>query len=54
MDYGEKYKRHRKYLQQFFHKQNLPKYYNVELKEVHRLLNDLLDDSEHYAAHMKR
>lgn len=54
MDYGEKWKRHRKYLQQFFHKQNIPKYYNIELKEVHHLLNDFLDDPENFTAHIKR
>ncbi|OSX64655.1 hypothetical protein POSPLADRAFT_1053458 [Postia placenta MAD-698-R-SB12] len=54
MDYGEKWKRHRKYLQQFFHKQNIPKYYNIELKEAHHLFNDFLDDPDNFTAHIKR
>ncbi|KAF8170735.1 cytochrome P450 [Mycena galopus ATCC 62051] len=54
MDYGEKSKRHRKYLQSYFHKQRLPNYYHIQLKEVHRLLNDLVDDPENHRTHIKR
>ncbi|KAF8169134.1 cytochrome P450 [Mycena galopus ATCC 62051] len=54
MDYGEKSKRQRKYLQSYFHKQRLPRYYPIQLKEVHRLLNDLVDDPENYRTHIKR
>ncbi|KAJ7610297.1 cytochrome P450 [Mycena polygramma] len=54
MDYGEKSKRQRRYLQYYFHKQRLPDYYPLQLKEVHRLLNDLVDDPENYRKHIQR
>lgn len=54
MDYGEKFKLHRRYLQQYFGKQNLSKYYDIEVKEVYKLLNDILDSPDDYAAHIKR
>jgi len=54
MDYGEKSKRQRKYLQLYFQKQRLPNYYPIQIKEVHRLLNDLVDDPENYRSHIKR
>ncbi|KAI0757953.1 cytochrome P450 [Fomes fomentarius] len=52
--YGDKFKRHRKYLQEYLKKPRLPNYYPIQLKEVHRLLNDLLDDPVNYKAHIKR
>ncbi|KAJ7834052.1 cytochrome P450 [Mycena olivaceomarginata] len=54
MDYGEKSKRQRRYLQYYFHKQRLPNYYPLQLKEVHRLLNDLVDDPKNYRSLIKR
>ena len=54
MDYSEKSKRQRKYLQHYFQKQRLPTYYSLQLNEAHHLLNDLLDDPEDYRAHIKR
>jgi len=52
--YGEKFKRHRRYIQNYLHKQRLPELYDMQLKEVHRLLNDLLDDPDNYLVHFKR
>ncbi|KAJ3563355.1 hypothetical protein NP233_g8990 [Leucocoprinus birnbaumii] len=52
--YGEKFRRHRKYLSQYFAKQCLPNYYPIQLKEARRLLNDLLDDPDNYRQHIER
>ncbi|KDR69688.1 hypothetical protein GALMADRAFT_215050 [Galerina marginata CBS 339.88] len=52
--YGETFKRHRKYLQQYFSKPSLPKYYSIQRKEAHRLLNDLLEDPDNYRSHIER
>ena len=52
--YGEKFKRHRKYLQDYFKKSSLPNYYHIQLNEVHKMLNDILDDPTDYADHVKR
>ena len=54
MEYGDKFKRHRRYLQQFFHKQRLPEHYGLQVKEAQRLLNDFLDDPDNFSAHIKR
>ncbi|KAJ7110785.1 cytochrome P450 [Mycena crocata] len=54
MDYGEKSKRQRRYLQLYFQKHRMPDYYPIQLKEVHRLLNDLVDEPEAYRNHIKR
>ncbi|KAF8509044.1 cytochrome P450 [Gautieria morchelliformis] len=52
--YGETFRRHRKYLQQYFAKPKLPDYYRIQQKEAHRLLNDLLDDPDNYKLHIER
>ncbi|KAJ3871547.1 cytochrome P450 [Lentinula edodes] len=52
--YGETFKRHRRYLQQYFSKQCLPTYYPIQLREARRLLKSLLDDPEHYKLHIER
>ncbi|KZT64789.1 cytochrome P450 [Daedalea quercina L-15889] len=54
MDYGEKFKRHRRYLQQYFSKQNLPRFYEVETQEVHKLLRETLTRSDDMIDHVKR
>ena len=54
MDYGEKFKRHRRYLQQYFSKANLHKYYDLETREVHRLLRNLLAGSNDIEGQIKR
>ena len=54
MDYGEKFKRHRRYLQQYFSKANLHKYYDLETREVHRLLRNLLAGSNEIEPQIKR
>lgn len=54
MDYGEKFKRHRRYLQQYFSKANLHKYYDLETREVHRLLRNLLAGSNDVEGQIKR
>ncbi|PCH36902.1 cytochrome P450, partial [Wolfiporia cocos MD-104 SS10] len=54
MDYGETFKRQRRYLQQNFRKQSLSNYHHIQTQEVHRLLNDLLVDPDNHAAHLKR
>ena len=54
MDYGEKSKRQRKYMQSYFQKGRLPDYYPVQVREAHHLLNDLLDDPEEYRIHIRR
>jgi hypothetical protein len=52
--YGETFKRHRKYLQQYFSKPRLPKYYSIQKEEAHRLLNNILEDPENYRSHIQR
>ena len=52
--YGDKFKRHRKYLQEYLKKPRLPNYYPIQLHEVHKMLNDVLDDPENYKAYIKR
>ncbi|PAV19443.1 cytochrome P450 [Pyrrhoderma noxium] len=52
--YGETFRRHRKYLNQYFAKPRLPDYHPSQLKEAHRLLRDLLDDPENYKSHIER
>lgn len=54
MDYGEKYKRQRKYLQYYFHKSRLSEFYHIQTKETHRLLRDLLEDPVNYRKHIQR
>lgn len=54
MDYSDKSKRQRKYLQSYFQKSKLPDYYSIQLQEVHRLLNDLLDSPQDYHSHIRR
>jgi cytochrome P450 len=54
MDYSEKSKRQRKYLQSYFQKGRLQDYYPTQLREVHQLLNDLLDDPEDYRMSIRR
>ncbi|KAI0731821.1 cytochrome P450 [Fomitopsis betulina] len=54
MDYCEKFKRHRRYLQQYFSKSNLHKYYDLETKEVHKLLRNLLAGSNDVEGQIKR
>jgi len=54
MDYSEKSKRQRKYLQLYFQKPRLQSFYPMQLKEIHRLLNDLVDDAENYRTHIQR
>lgn len=52
--YGETFKRHRKYVQQYFAKPNLSKYLHIQKDEAYHLLNDLLEDPENYRSHIKR
>ncbi|EPQ52446.1 cytochrome P450 [Gloeophyllum trabeum ATCC 11539] len=54
MDYGEKFKRHRRYLEEYFRKRRLPNYYATQTREVHRTLFDMLEDPENYQIHFKR
>ncbi|KAG6907101.1 hypothetical protein DXG01_010514 [Tephrocybe rancida] len=52
--YGEKFRRHRKYLSQYFAKQCLPNYYDIQTKEARRLINDLLEDPDNFRQHIER
>ncbi|KNZ80841.1 O-methylsterigmatocystin oxidoreductase [Termitomyces sp. J132] len=52
--YGEKFRRHRKYLAQYFAKQCLPDHYHIQLKEARHLVNDLLDDPNGFKHHIER
>ncbi|KAG6917174.1 hypothetical protein DXG01_003610 [Tephrocybe rancida] len=52
--YGEKFRRHRRYLGQYFAKQCLPNYYHIQLKEARRLMNDFLDDPDNFRQHIER
>lgn len=52
--YGETFKRHRKYLQQYFSKPRLPNYYYIQKEEAHHMLNDILEDPENYRSHIER
>ena len=54
MPYGDKFKRHRKYLQEYLKKPRLPNYYHIQLNEVHKMLSDVLDDPENYKGHIMR
>ncbi|KAF8904750.1 cytochrome P450 [Gymnopilus junonius] len=54
MDYSEKSKKQRKYLQSYFSRQLLPNYYSTQIKEVHRMLYDVLQDPDNYRQHIKR
>ncbi|KZT23364.1 cytochrome P450 [Neolentinus lepideus HHB14362 ss-1] len=54
MDYGEKFKRHRRYLEEYFRKRRLPDYHATQMREVHRTLYDMLEDPENYQIHFKR
>ncbi|KAI0802036.1 cytochrome P450 [Irpex lacteus] len=54
MDYGEKSRRHRRYLQSYFQKSHLKDHYGVQTKELHRLLNDLLDSPQAHWEHIRR
>ncbi|PPQ98487.1 hypothetical protein CVT26_013888 [Gymnopilus dilepis] len=54
MDYSEKSKRQRKYLQSYFSRQLLPNYYQIQVREAHRMLSDILQDPENYRDHIKR
>jgi len=54
MDYSEKSKRQRKYMQSYLSKQLLPNYYPIQLKEVHKMLQDILQDPSEYRKHIKR
>ena len=54
LPYGEKFKRYRKYLTGYLKKPLMPKYYPTQLKEVHKMLNDVLDDPANYKYHFKR
>jgi hypothetical protein len=54
MDYSEKSKRQRRYLQSYFANSRLPDYYALQLNEAHRLLNDLLRDPSGYKTHIHR
>ncbi|KAF8970728.1 cytochrome P450 [Flammula alnicola] len=52
--YGETFRRHRKYLQQYFANNRLPDYYRIQRKEAHRMINDILDDPDNYKSHIER
>ncbi len=54
MDYSEKSKKQRKYLQSYFQKGRLQDYYGIQIKEVHQLLNDFLDSPQAYRGHIRR
>ncbi|KAI0083867.1 cytochrome P450 [Irpex rosettiformis] len=54
MDYSEKSKKQRKYLQSYFQKGRLQDYYGIQIKEVHQLLNDFLNDPKAYRGHIRR
>ncbi|KAF9553213.1 cytochrome P450 [Agrocybe pediades] len=54
MDYCEKSKRQRKYMQSYLSKQLLPNYYPIQRKEVHKMLMDILQDPSEYRKHIKR
>jgi len=52
--YGDTFRRHRRYLQQYFARNRLPDYYHIQRKEAHRLLNDLLIDPDNFKSHIER
>jgi len=52
--YGETFRRHRRYLQQYFAKHRLPDYYFIQRKEAHHMLNDILDDPKNFKSHIER
>ena len=54
MEYGEKWKRHRKYLQTHLQKGRLQDYYDIQTNEVHHMLKDFLNDPKAYRAHIRR
>ncbi|KAI0700085.1 cytochrome P450 [Cytidiella melzeri] len=54
MDYSEKSKRQRKYMQSYFQKSRLPDLYPVQVREAHHLLHDLLEDPADYRMSIRR
>ncbi|KAH7887275.1 cytochrome P450 [Phlebopus sp. FC_14] len=54
MDYGEKSKRQRRYMQSYFQKNRLSAGYGMQLKEAYTLLNDLIRDPDEWKKHLQR
>lgn len=54
MDYSEKSRRQRRYLQSYFRPGKLDDYYHVQIAEASQLLRDMLDDPQSYRDHIKR
>ncbi|TCD70033.1 hypothetical protein EIP91_005285 [Steccherinum ochraceum] len=54
LTYNETFKRHRKYVQNYFAKPRVHLFYRFQRREVHRMLNDVLDSPKNYREHLGR
>ncbi|KIJ64542.1 hypothetical protein HYDPIDRAFT_132510 [Hydnomerulius pinastri MD-312] len=54
MDYSEKSKRQRRYMQSYLQKSRLAECYPMQLKEAHILLDELLNDPSDWKKHLQR
>ncbi|KAI0695235.1 cytochrome P450 [Cytidiella melzeri] len=54
MDYGEKSKRQRKYMQSYFQKGRLQDYYGIQLRETRQMLHEMLTNPKSYRNHIRR